>query len=111
METESPRPARRHGRSRGQTIVIFVLSLGVLLGFAGLAIDVLRAYDLYAHEQRAAEAGALAGLLYLPHNYNTAAPAPADRHSGASRAMIEVAKNGYGPAPPGPVIAHPRPSP
>ena len=41
-------------RQRGQTLVIFALSFTVLLGMAGLVIDVARAYDLYASMQRAA---------------------------------------------------------
>jgi Flp pilus assembly protein TadG len=62
---------RLHAQLRkGQTLVIFVLSFTVLLGLAGLSIDVARAYDLYGRMQRAAEAGALAGVLYMPVNYN-----------------------------------------
>src|SRR5690242_6663009 len=86
----------RGGRSRGQTIVIFALSLTVLLGFAGLSVDVMRIYDLYAREQRAAEAGALAGVMYLPCYYNSAGSTcgdgstSPDGNSAASRAMEEV---------------------
>jgi Flp pilus assembly protein TadG len=92
-------------------MVIFVLSVTVLIALAGLTLDVLRVYDVYAHEQRAAEAGALAGVLYMPAHYNTAAPAPADGNSAASRALIETAMNGFGTPPAGPVVATPCPSP
>ena len=87
---------RRTGRrrQRGQTLVIFALSFTVLLGMAGLVIDVARAYDLYASMQRAAEAGALAGVLYMPAYYNTVRPGDVD--SAVSRASKEVVMNGFG---------------
>src|SRR6516162_3963610 len=89
-------PRRRRGQS-GQTLVIFALSVFVLIGLAGLAVDVLRAYDLYAHEQRAAEAGALAGVIYMPNFYNQQATT-IDNNSAISRALQEVQKNGFGTA-------------
>jgi len=70
------------------------LSFTVLLGLAGLAIDSARAYDLYARMQRAAEAGALAGVLYMPAYYNSLRPGDTD--SAISRASKEVVKNGFG---------------
>jgi Flp pilus assembly protein TadG len=85
---------RRTGRQRGQTLVIFALSFTVLLGLAGLAVDVARAYDLYAGMQRAAEAGALAGALYMPSYYNLVRPGDVD--SAVSRASKEVVMNGFG---------------
>lgn len=97
------RPRGRHGaadgvtrrrRSRGQSLVIFALSFTALLGFAGLAVDALRAFDLYARMQRAAEAGALAAALYMPTYYNTVRPGDVD--SAISRASKEVVKNGFG---------------
>ena len=90
---QSPPP--RRSRQRGQTLVIFALSLTVLMGFAGLAIDVLRAYDLYAREERAAEAGALAGVIYMPNFYCTLATS-IDNNSAITRALTEVQKNGFG---------------
>src|SRR5690348_3043347 len=91
------RQARWRGYSRGQSIIIFALTLTVLLGFAGLAIDVARIYDLYARMQRAAEAGVLAGVLYMPTSYNSARPG--DGLSAVSRALAETYKDGFGPAP------------
>src|SRR5690348_16642399 len=92
------RQARWRGYSRGQSIIIFALTLTVLLGFAGLAIDVARIYDLYARMQRAAEAGVLAGVLYMPNNYNTGLPSPGDGFTAISRASQETVKNGFGTA-------------
>jgi hypothetical protein len=95
---------RQHRFRRGQSLIIFALSFTVLLGLVGLAIDVARAYDTYARMQRAAEAGALAGVLYMPNYYNTAIPAPGDGNSAVSRAVQEVIKNGFG-APVSPTFA------
>ncbi|HZC79513.1 MAG TPA: pilus assembly protein TadG-related protein, partial [Ktedonobacterales bacterium] len=87
--------ARGRRRHSGQSLIIFALSLTVLLGLAGLAVDATRAYDLYARMQRAAEAGALAGDLYMPTNYNTPRTVT-DPNSAISRAAQEVVKNGFG---------------
>ena len=86
--------SKRPVRHRGQTLVIFALSATVLIALAGLAIDSARAVDLYARMQRAAEAGALAGVLYVPSYYNTVRPG--DTESAISRASEEVVKNGFG---------------
>jgi Flp pilus assembly protein TadG len=83
---------RRH-MQKGQTLVIFVLSFTVLLGLAGLTIDVARAYDLYGRMQRAAEAGALAGVLYMPLNYTANY---SDGNNAVKRALQETVKNGFG---------------
>lgn len=92
------RPVRIYRRhtSRGQSMVIFALSLTVLIALVGLAIDVVRLYDTYARMQRAAEAGALAGVIYMPNYYSSGAPAPADGNSAVSRALQETLKNGFG---------------
>ncbi|MGO8949162.1 MAG: TadE/TadG family type IV pilus assembly protein [Ktedonobacterales bacterium] len=93
--------SRRRGFQRrmrsGQTLVIFALSFTVLLGMAGLVIDVGRAYDLYASMQRAAEAGALAGVLYMPNYFDTMRPSTTgDNNCAFTRASQEVYKNGFG---------------
>jgi Putative Flp pilus-assembly TadE/G-like len=90
------RSGRGRRRLRGQTLIIFALSFTVLLGLAGLTIDVARAYDLYARMQRAAEAGALAGVLYMPANYDS--PRSTDLESAVSRASEEVVMDGFGMA-------------
>jgi len=51
---------------RGQIIAIFALMLVVIMGFAGMAIDLAQARAVAENEQRAADAGALAGVVYLP---------------------------------------------
>lgn len=92
MRSGAKRP--RRSTQHGQTLVIFALSFTVLLGLAGLAIDVGRVYDLYVRMQRAAEAGALAGVLYMPGYYDVIRPGDID--SAVSRASKEVVKDGFG---------------
>ena len=53
---------------RGQTLLIFVLALTVLLGFTAMAIDVGLFYEDRRHMQNTADAAALAGVAELPYN-------------------------------------------
>lgn len=70
---------------RGQTFVMLALMLMALLGFTGIVIDV-GWYELnLVRVQRAADAAALAGVVYLPGN-------PA---AGATAGRNEATKNGY----------------
>lgn len=92
---------RRHRLQRGQSLVIFAISLTVLMGVVGLAIDVLRAYDLYGREHRAAEAAALAGVLYMPNFYNTVytttpIPGVTTAKSAISEALQLTYNDGFG---------------
>ena len=59
--------AAGHG-DRGQTLLVFVLALTVLLGFAAMAIDVGLFYEDRRHYQNTADAAALAGVAELPLN-------------------------------------------
>jgi len=58
---------------RGQTLLIFVLAMTVLLGFTAMAIDIGMFYEDRRHLQNSADAMALAGVQELPLN-----PASAD---------------------------------
>lgn len=92
-----PQRRWRSPHSRGQTLIIFALTFSVLIGVLGLAIDTVRIYDLYARMQRAAESGALAGVIYMPNFYATNLPyAPGD--TAVCRSLQEVVKNGFGTA-------------
>ena len=53
-------------RERGQTLLLFVLALSVLLGFTAMAIDVGMLYQDRRHLQNTADAAALAGVAELP---------------------------------------------
>jgi len=55
-------------RERGQTLLVFVLAMTVLLGFTAMAIDVGLFYEDRRHFQNSADAMALAGVAELPLN-------------------------------------------
>ena len=57
--------SRREG---GQTLLIFVLALTVLLGMTAMAIDVGLLFEDRRHMQNTADAAALAGVAELPGN-------------------------------------------
>jgi hypothetical protein len=87
--------ARRSRRpARGQALVLFALSVGVLLMLAGISIDGLRVSIAFAQAQRAAEAAALASAPYLPQYLTSATPAP-DGNDATDRARQEAAKDGF----------------
>jgi hypothetical protein len=51
---------------RGQTLLLFVLAMAVLIGFTAMAIDVGLLYEDRRHLQNTADAAALAGVAELP---------------------------------------------
>jgi putative Flp pilus-assembly TadE/G-like protein len=55
-------------KERGQTLLIFVLAISVLLGFTAMAIDVGLFFEDRRHFQNSADAMALAGVAELPLN-------------------------------------------
>ncbi len=61
----------------GQIVVIFALMITVILGFTGMAIDLAHARGVAEDAQRAADAGALAGVVYLPGSTSNATAAAA----------------------------------
>src|SRR6185503_5095492 len=69
----------------GQTLVLVALLLIPLLGFTGLVADIAWYEVNLMRIQRAADAAALAGVVYLPNNVPGAQTA----------AQQEAAKNGY----------------
>ncbi len=59
-------------KEAGQIIVVFALMLTALIGLVGIAIDVTFAWKSGLQIQRAADAAALAGVVYLPADVGTA---------------------------------------
>ncbi len=73
-------------RSRsGQAIVLVALMLVVVIGAVGLAIDGAHMYYESVAAERAAAAGALSGVVFMPGSFATA----------STRATSEAARNGY----------------
>jgi len=78
----------RRRRPRGQIVVMFALSGGLLFGILSIVIDVGNIWNASLHVQHAAEAAALAGVPYMPGDFATA----------SSKAVAEAAKNGFSAA-------------
>ena len=66
--TTQTRQTHRDLRERGQIVVIFALSIIVFVGLAAVVIDVSWYWANTLRMQRAADAAALAGVVYLPGN-------------------------------------------
>lgn len=81
----STTPRRRNERRGGQIIPIFALSLLVFVGMTALVVDISWYWANNLRIQRAADAAALAGVVYLP----------GDVPAAQSAALAEAAKNGY----------------
>src|SRR5690242_7430200 len=79
------RSSGRSGRERGQTLVLFVIVSVVLIGAVAIVTDVSWLWVNQQRMQRAADAAALAGAIYLPGDPTTA----------YAVARAEAAKNGY----------------
>ena len=73
------------GAPRGQIIVIFAFLLTILLGMAAFVVDLAWIWSNQLQVQRAADAGALAGVVHLP----------GDPLGGISAAKAESRKNGF----------------
>ena len=66
-------------------LVLFVVSIFVLTGITAIVVDVSWYWANTLRVQRAADAAALAGVVWLPGDAGTA----------YTRAMNEATKNGY----------------
>jgi hypothetical protein len=80
-----PRLSSRGNRPRGQVLVLFALLLTFLLGTAAFVVDLAWIWVNELKVQRAADAAALAGVVFLPGNPVTA----------ATSAHEESRKNGF----------------
>jgi len=78
-------PAEISLKEAGQILVIFTLMLTALIGLVGIAIDVTFAWRSGLQVQRAADAAAMAGVVYLPGNLAT----------GQNKAYKVATENGY----------------
>ena len=72
-------------RSSGQALVLFVITSVLVMGMVALVIDIAWFWTNEQSMQKAADAGALAGAVYLPGNVAQA----------YSSAAAEAKKNGY----------------
>jgi hypothetical protein len=80
-----PTLAMKRRRSRGQVIVIFAGAMLAFMGLMAIVIDVSWYWANTLRVQRAADAAALAGVVWLPNLYSSA----------DTTARAEATKNGY----------------
>jgi hypothetical protein len=76
---------RRSADERGFVLVMTAIVLTVLMTMAAFAVDIGAWYSRAAHVQRAADAAALAGVVYMPQNLARA----------QAVALETAAKNGF----------------
>lgn len=88
--------ARRHRGQKGQTLIIMAFLSIFLVTLLGLVVDSVRLYILSAQAERAAEAGALAGALYMPSYFNQTSP---DGQTAETRACAVLLQNGISNCP------------
>ena len=84
-DLESCESAHRGEGSRGQVVVLFAGAMVVLIGMMAIVIDVSWLWSNSLRVQRAADAAALAGVVYLPGQPSSAFAA----------ARTESKKNGF----------------
>jgi len=75
----------RRGAAQGQIMILFALTLVVVIGAMALAVDLTRLRAEAENAQRAANAAALAGVVFMPNYIDTA----------QRRAIEEATKNGF----------------
>jgi hypothetical protein len=78
---------------RGQVLVIFSGIFVVLLLMCALVIDLAWLWNNSLRIQRTADAAALAGVTYLPTNFNSAGTG--NCHNALTCALTEAGRNGY----------------
>ncbi len=79
-------PRRRRSRARGQVMVIFAVMSLILFAIVGLGVDAGLSYFTYNGIERAAAAGALAGVPYMPTGFGSTAD---------TAARAAAARDGY----------------
>jgi hypothetical protein len=81
----------------GQSIILIALMMIVILTGVGLAIDASQGYYYSATAERAAAAGALSGVIFMPDQLTPAQAIPAGSGNDATdRAVNEAVRNGHG---------------
>ena len=78
-------PDRGRSAPRGQVLVIFAFLITILLGMAAFVVDLAWIWSNQLQVQRAADAGALAGVVHLP----------AEPDEAEAAAKAESRKNGF----------------
>ena len=78
-------PVRSTNRSRGQVLILYVMAVFVFMGMLAVVLDISWYWINSNRVQKAADAAALAGVVWLP----------GDEPKAIQTAIYEAAKNGY----------------
>lgn len=94
--------ASRHDGRGGQVAIIFALLIVVLVGFVGLAVDIGNARVQAEAAQHAADAGALAGVVFMPNDFASAQTramqvANSDGYTTTARTTVTVSPDAASP--------------
>ena len=82
IESETEMPRHRMSTDQGGFVLPwFALMLLVMIAMAGFGVDVWNWWYTAQKAQRAADAGALAGVVFMPSNFNNTARRPHRLHS------------------------------
>ncbi len=87
----APSAAAAISRHRGQILVIFAGGMVALMMLMAMVVDIGWYWSSNLKMQRAADAAALAGAVYLPDNFNGTAP------NAQTAALAAAKRNGYVP--------------
>lgn len=95
-------PASRGAHASGQVAIIFALLLVVIVGFVGLALDLGNARIQAESAQHAADAGALAGVVFMPNDFANAKQraldvANSDGYANTAQTSVNVASDPASP--------------
>jgi Flp pilus assembly protein TadG len=93
--TRSPSSRRRRARERGQVLVIFAGAIFLFMLLLAVVIDVSWYWANTLRVQRAADAAALAGVVWLPSCPDASAGAACVGDNAHDTALAEAKRNGY----------------
>ena len=88
---------RRRARQRGQGLIMFAAALVFLIGLMAIVVDVTWYWAKTLEVQRAADAAALAGVVWLPDCPTSSSGAACVSHNAYDTALASAAQNGYVP--------------
>jgi hypothetical protein len=87
---------RTRRQEKGQMIVVLALMIVVLTSAVGIGVDVGFGYIYSAACERAAAAAALAGVVFMPDQFDSTTASPSgSRNDASDRAIDEAKKNGF----------------
>jgi hypothetical protein len=82
-------------KQAGQIVVIFALMLTVIIGLVGISIDTTYAWRESLRVQRASDAAALAGVVYMPGCFDATSGSSCGTYNATAVAQTSSGQNGF----------------